>query len=152
MKSGTNRRSCENCIYLAGDLRLQVLHRNQGNDLVALASPTLGWLRTCRKEQENQRATKRFDFHRENFTAGADSVEVYSNASGVSWMFFSPAARFSQYFFTQASKLLPAAGSRSLNFRAAMSEYGIESFSRALLGMMRTNESPRVFPVLRSKT
>src|SRR4051794_22967668 len=48
--------------------------------------------------------------------------QIYSSTSGAIWMFFSPAARFSQYLRTQASKLLPAAGSRSLNFSAAISE------------------------------
>ena len=32
-----------------------------------------------------------------------------SSFSGSIWMFFSPAAFFSQYFLTQASKVLPAA-------------------------------------------
>jgi len=37
-------------------------------------------------------------------------------------MFFSPAAFFSQYLRTQASKLFPAAVSRPLKASAAMSE------------------------------
>jgi len=45
----------------------------------------------------------------------------YSNASGTSAMFFSPAAFFSLYFFTQSSQCLPAARSLPLNSSRAIS-------------------------------
>jgi len=45
-----------------------------------------------------------------------------SSFSGSMAMSFSPAAFFSQYFLTQASKLLPAAVSRPVKARAAMSQ------------------------------
>src|SRR5271157_369039 len=47
---------------------------------------------------------------------------AYSSFSGSSAMLFSPAAFFSQYLRTQASQLLPAAVSRPVKARAAMSE------------------------------
>jgi len=52
----------------------------------------------------------------------------YSSGSGWSAISFSPAAFFSLYFFTHASQLLPAAVSRPVNARAAISEYAIEIF------------------------
>ena len=45
-----------------------------------------------------------------------------SSFSGLNSMFFSPARFFSQYFFTHASQLFPAAGSRPVNARPAISE------------------------------
>ncbi len=45
----------------------------------------------------------------------------YSSDSGSMAMFFSPAAFFSLYFFTHASKLLPAAVSRPVKAIAAIS-------------------------------
>src|SRR6185437_1070701 len=51
-----------------------------------------------------------------------DVNNSYSSFSASIPIFFSPAAFFSQYFFTQASQLLPAAGSRSLKASAAISE------------------------------
>src|SRR5271166_6693244 len=46
----------------------------------------------------------------------------YSSVSGSRAMLFSPAAFFSQYLRTQASQLLPAAVSRPVKARAAISE------------------------------
>ncbi len=45
-----------------------------------------------------------------------------SSASGSSAMFFSPAIFLSQYFRSQASQFLPAAVSRPVNARPAISE------------------------------
>src|ERR1700730_18933698 len=51
-------------------------------------------------------------------------VPVYSSSdSGSRLAWPSPVLFFSQYFFTQASQLLPWAGSRPLDDRAAMSAY-----------------------------
>ncbi len=47
---------------------------------------------------------------------------LQSSFSGSIWMFFSPAAFFSQYFLTQASNDFPAAVSRPVNASAATSE------------------------------
>src|ERR1035437_4947092 len=75
----------------------------------------------------------------------------YSSASGSMEMFFSPWARFSQYFFTQASKLLPAAVSRTVKAIAAISEKGIAGRSLLPASITRTTEFASVEPMRRSK-
>src|SRR5258708_36795433 len=80
-----------------------------------------------------------------------DCAKPYSSASACIPMFFSPAAFFSQYLRTQASKLFPAAVSRPLKASAAISEYGMEIFWSASLGKSRTAELAKVLPVRLSK-
>ncbi len=54
-------------------------------------------------------------------TPYAIALIVQSSFSGASPMFFSPAAFFSWYFFAQVSQLFPAAVSRPVKARRAMS-------------------------------
>src|SRR3974377_239047 len=65
------------------------------------------------------------------------ATDNYSSFSGSSEIPFSPAAFFSQYFVTQASQVLPAAMSRPLTARAAMSENSMAIFSRESFGITR---------------
>src|SRR5438477_1238412 len=76
----------------------------------------------------------------------------YSSSSGCSEIFFSPATFFSQYWRTQFSQPLPAAISRPVHARAAISPYAMALFAPPLLGSSRTKESSRLRPLRRSKT
>src|SRR5262249_15960978 len=75
----------------------------------------------------------------------------YSKASGCRLAPWPSAAFFSQYFFTQASQLLPAAGSRPEKTSAEMSEEA--TFWRELpsFGKTRTKDDASVEPLMRSK-
>ena len=76
-----------------------------------------------RSNQTELRAYMRMaavQFYRASSDSGNESHSSSSDSASMP-MFFSPAAFFSQYFFTQASKLLPAAVSLPVNERAAMS-------------------------------
>jgi hypothetical protein len=61
-------------------------------------------------------------------SSGSESIPI----------FFSPAAFFSQYFFTHASKLFPAAVSFPEKASAATSAYAMRSLSSRPFGIMRT--------------
>ena len=76
----------------------------------------------------------------------------YSRASGWILAVPSPVVFFSQYFFTQASQLFPAAVSRPVKASCAISAY--EIFKRLLesFASNRTNEVASESPVERSKT
>src|SRR5579864_1658435 len=77
-------------------------------------------------------------------------IRNYSSGSGCKLKSFSPAAFFSAYFFIQASQLFPAAVSRPVKARAAISEYGIPTFWLESFGYRRTSESFSVAPLRRS--
>src|SRR5580692_426165 len=79
------------------------------------------------------------------------SVSYSSSASGWRLACPSPVLFFSQYFFTQASQLLPAAVSRPLNDSAAISAYAILVRWLESFGNRRTKELLSVAPVTRSK-
>src|ERR1700736_4618634 len=80
-----------------------------------------------------------------------ECLAVQSKDSGWRLASPSPVAFLVQYLRTQASQLLPAAGSRPENASAAISAY--EIFTRWLesRGEMRTKELSRVAPLTRSK-
>ncbi len=63
----------------------------------------------------------RIDPSRRMYLHAHSSYSRQSRLSGFSSMLVSPADFFSRYFFTQAAQLLPAAVSRPLNARPAMS-------------------------------
>src|SRR5579859_2470905 len=75
----------------------------------------------------------------------------YSRDSGWRLRSFSPAAFLAAYFFIQASQDFPAAVSRPVKARDAMSAYEIEIFSFESFGYRRTWESLRVAAERRSK-
>src|SRR5258705_13822846 len=75
---------------------------------------------------------------------------AYSRDSGWSVKLPSPDDFFSQYLRTQASQLLPAAGSRPENASAAISAYEIFTRWVESRGKSRTNELSRGVPVTRS--
>ncbi len=75
----------------------------------------------------------------------------YSSDSGWRLKLPSPDAFFSQYFRTQASQLLPAAGSRPVKARAAISAYAIFCRSLESFGKRRTKDTASVGPDTRSK-
>src|ERR1700751_1834178 len=79
------------------------------------------------------------------------TARSYSDSSGCRLAPSPPTAFFSQYFRTQASQLLPAAGSRPLKASAAMSEYAIFSRPPPCFGKILTNESLSVVPLTLSK-
>ena len=104
--------------------QLAVANSAQSKD--AYSDGVLGSLRICFAESLSEvlpAARGPSDYaSRSQANADAPLRMHYSSASGSSPMCFSPAAFFSTYFLTQASQLFPAAVSRPVKARAAMSE------------------------------
>src|SRR4051812_22531387 len=63
LKGGANRAGVQDRIHFGCDLRLQMLERNQGDDLMTFASPRMCWDRCTRADNKSNETKQSFGEH-----------------------------------------------------------------------------------------